>query len=622
MAKTIRLTVGQAIVKYLENQFIDIDGKQQRLVEKAIAIFGHGCVVGIGEALEDKDHSIKVYQGKSEQGMGNIAIGYAKQSNRQKIMPVVSSIGPGALNMVTAAGTATVNRIPLLLFPGDSYADRQPDPVLQQIEQEFDPTITANDAFKPVCKFWDRISRPEQLMSSLDNAFRVLTDPAQTGAVCIALPQDTQAESYDYPLEFFEKKVWYYPRKELTASELTRIKEVLKNKKKPLLLCGGGVRYSQAGKEILALAQDFNLPITETQAGKGTLLWENEHVLGGTGTTGTLASNKASHECDLVIAVGTRLNDFHTASKSNFHNPNVEFMTFNVNGYDAHKMRSHAFTSDAKAALSQLRELFTKEKFSFQWKNRIAELKQEWNEEVDKLYSRNSEKDKIAQTTILGILNKQIPSSSIIVTAAGSLPSDLERVWRVRSQGSYHAEYGFSCMGYEVAGAIGAKIAEPDREVFVLLGDGSYAMLHTELLTAIQENIKINIILVDNHGFQCIDNLQTGKGIPHFCCESRYRNPSTDRLDGDYMHVDFAQNAQSWGALGYTVHTEQELNDSLQKILQQDKSNLLHIHSIVKSMTSDYDTFWRVGIPATSKHKAVVEQHQKQEKVLENVRKW
>ena len=603
---TIRLTMAQALVKFLDNQYLAVDDVEIKFVEGIIGIFGHGCVVGLGEALEEKDHQLKFYQGHNEQGMAHVAIAFAKQHKRQKIMAVTSSIGPGALNMVTAAGTATVNRIPVLFLPGDIFACRQPDPVLQQIEQFYDVNITANDAFKAVTKYWDRIIRPEQLMTAAINAMRVLTDPAETGAVCLCLPQDVQAEAIDYPLSFFKRRVHRLTRRPLEVGATHQATELILGKQKPMLICGGGVRYSDAGSALAAFAEKFNIPFCETQAGKGVIPWHHPLNMGAVGVTGTLAANEISHQSDLVIAVGTRLNDFHTASKWNFHNPQVELLSINVSNFDAYKMDAEPLLADAREALEAIAEMLSGQDYQSKWGEEAKALRDQWINEVDRIYSHDNGGG-YAQTRVIGQLNNGlIAEDAIVVAASGSLPSDLERLWRVTQPDTYHLEYGFSCMGYEVSGALGAKLAAPDREVYCLVGDGGYLMLHSEIVTAIQEGIKINVILFNNHGFDCIDNLQISQGIPHFGCQFRYRTNKSDRLDGEVLPIDFAMNAQSYGCQSWSVSSAEAFEVAFKEAKNSPVSTLIEVHTAPKSMTHGYSTWWRVGTPEVSPKKAVV----------------
>jgi len=603
--QTIRLTMSQALVKFLDNQYIAVDGAEIKFVQGVIGIFGHGCVVGLGEALEEKNHRLKFYQGHSEQGMAHLAVAFAKQHKRRKIMAVASSIGPGALNMVTAAGTATVNRIPALFLPGDIFACRQPDPVLQQIEQFYDYNITANDAFKAVCKYWDRIMRPEQLMTAAINAMRVLTDPAETGAVCLCLPQDVQAEAWDYPLSFFKRRVHRLTRRPLEAADARQAADVIVGKLKPMLICGGGVRYSDAGEALAAFAEKFNIPFCETQAGKGEIPWHHPLNMGAVGVTGTLAANEVAHQCDLVIAVGTRLNDIHTASKWNFQNPAVELLSVNVCNFDAYKMDSMPLLADAREALEALAAKLSAHGYRSRWEEEPKALRDRWAAEVDRIYGAGG--GEYAQTQVIGQLNQGLMAEdAIVVAASGSLPSDLERLWRVTQAGTYHLEYGFSCMGYEVSGAVGVKLAAPDKEVYCLVGDGGYLMLHSEIVTAIQEGLKINIILFNNHGFDCIDSLQASQGIPHFRCQFRYRDGNSERLDGAVLPIDYAMNARSYGCQTWSVSSPAAFETAFKEAKNSPVSTLIEVRTAPKSMTHGYSTWWRVGTPEVSEKSAVV----------------
>jgi 3D-(3,5/4)-trihydroxycyclohexane-1,2-dione acylhydrolase (decyclizing) len=620
--KTVRMTMAQALLKFLDNQYISVDGEEIKFVKGVIGIFGHGIVVGLGEALESGDHSLKFYQGKNEQGMAHIAMGFAKQKNRKQIMAVSSSIGPGALNMVTAAGTATSNRIPVLFLPADTYANRQPDPVLQQIEQSYDYNITANDAFKAVCKYWDRIVRPEQLMTAAINAMRVLTDPAETGAVALCLPQDVQGEAFDYPVEFLAKRVHYLQRRDIDKDALTRAVELISRKKKPFILCGGGVKYSEAGKELIKFAEAFNIPFGETQAGKGTILWNHPLNMGGAGLTGSSAANKLAKEADLIIGVGTKLNDFCTCSKWLYQNDDMEMLTINLNAFDAYKMNALPIFADAKLALKALTSELKKKLYRSKYSDEIRKAKSTWDKEVDRLYCLES-KDGLTQSQVLGELNEKLmDKNAIIVAASGSLPSDVQRVWRCRGNNVYHVEYGFSCMGYEVSAAVGVKLAEPDKEVYALVGDGSFNMLHSEFLTSLQEQVKINIVLIDNHGFQCIHNLQREQGIPSFGNEYRFRQDDTKRLTGDYLPVDYAMIAKGYGGNGYRAINLDELNVGFKKMKKSKVSCLLDIKTLPGTMTDGYDAWWRVGTAEVSAHKSVEKAAADIKKEVEKAKKF
>lgn len=604
--KTIRMTMGQALVRFLDNQYIEEEGVETKFVAGVVGIFGHGSIVGLGEALAAGDHGLRFYQGKNEQGAAHIAIGFAKQSERRRIMAVTSSIGPGALNMVTAAGTATANRIPVLLLPGDSFACRQPDPVLQQIEQPYDSNVTANDAFKPVSRYWDRVSRPEQLMTAMINAMRVLTDPADTGAVTIALPQDVQGEAYDYPEEFLARRVHHIERPAPSAEAIERAAAMIAAAKKPLVICGGGARYSHAARELKIFCERFRVPFAETQAGKGLLPWDNPYNLSGIGVTGALGANRLAREADLIIAVGTRLGDFTTCSKWLFQNPECRILGINVSSFDAYKMNAEPLIADAKIALAGLTKALARKGYTSSWGQAIERERGLWKAEVDRLYSEEDPAG-ISQVRALGELNDNLlPKDAIIVAGSGSVPSDMQRVWRPRSPGTYHVEYGFSCMGYEIAASLGAKIAEPGREVVAIVGDGAYTMLHTELLTAVQEGMKIIVVVLDNSGFQCIDNLQTSQGITHFGNEWKRREASTGRLTGVPVAVDFAKNAESWGAKGFRASTVDEFRRAVRRALKEDGPVVIDAKVSPKSMTRDYESWWRVGTAELSSNPDVV----------------
>ncbi len=603
----IKMTMAQALLKFLDNQYIHADGQEIKFVQGVLGIFGHGMVVGLGEALESGDHGLRFMQGKNEQGMAHIAMGFAKQKNRKQIMAVTSSIGPGALNMVTAAGTATANRIPVLFLPSEAYASRQPDPVLQQIEQSYDYNITANDAFKAVSKYWDRIARPEQLMTAAINAMRVLTDPAETGAVTLCLPQDVQGEVYEYPADFFEKRVHYIQRRDIDPTILQKAVELIQSKKKPFILCGGGVKYSAAEKEFMEFAEAFQIPFGETQAGKGAVLFDHPMNMGGAGLTGSSSANILAQEADLIIGVGTKLNDFCTCSKWLYRNEDVEMLTINLNPFDAYKMNALPVMADAKLALTALTEALKEKGYKTGYQNEIKQAREDWEKEVHRLYQLESS-DGLVQSRILGELNeKLIGNDGIIVAASGSLPSDVQRVWRCRDHGVYHVEYGFSCMGYEVAAAVGVKLAEPNRDVYVLVGDGSFNMLHSEFITSLQEDLKINVILLDNHGFQCIHNLQRSQGIPSFANEYRTRETESGRLTGDYLKIDYAMVARGYGGTGYSVTTLEELESGFHAMQESEMSSILDIKTLPGTMTDGYHAWWRVGTAQVSAHPAVEE---------------
>jgi 3D-(3,5/4)-trihydroxycyclohexane-1,2-dione acylhydrolase (decyclizing) len=617
---TIRLTMAQALLRFLDKQYISQDGEETKLFKGVMGIFGHGNVTGLGEALERSAGDLVFIQGKNEQGMVHAAAAYAKQMNRKQIFACTSSIGPGALNMVTAAATATVNRIPVLLLPGDNFATRQPDPVLQQLEVQGDYTVSATDAFKTVSKYWDRIVRPEQLLTAAVQAVRVLTDPAETGAVTLALPQDVQAEAYDYPLSFFEKKVHFIDRRPPASDSLNRALELMKGKKRPLIVAGGGVLYASATKELAAFAEAFGIPVAETQAGKSSLPWNHPLNVGAIGVTGALAANLLAKDADLIIGVGTRYSDFTTASKSAFAHPDVQFINININGFDSAKLGGASVTGDARESLKALQEKLAAAHYENGYdSSEIADLKKRWDGEVDRLYAAQHE-DGLSQTRALGVINETLDASSVIVCAAGSLPGDLHRLWRTLEPKTYHMEYGFSCMGYEIAGAFGAALAEPEREVYAVVGDGSYLMMHSELVTSLQEGRKITILLFDNHGFQCIHNLQRGHGSDGFGNEFRYRSETTGRLTGNVMPIDFAAHARALGAKAYKATTAEELQVALLQAKEETITTLIEIPVVAGTNTDGYESWWNVGVPEVSVSDKVFAAHQEMKSRIQAVK--
>ncbi|WP_427182267.1 3D-(3,5/4)-trihydroxycyclohexane-1,2-dione acylhydrolase (decyclizing) [Paenibacillus sp. TC-CSREp1] len=607
---TIRLTMAQALLRYLDQQYISVDGVETKFVKGIIGIFGHGNVTGIGEALERSPGSLTYMQGKNEQGMVHTAAAYAKQKNRKQIYACTTSIGPGALNMITAAATATVNRIPVLLLPGDNFATREPDPVLQQLEVSSDYTISATDPFKAVSKYWDRIVRPEQLMVAAANAMRVLTDPAETGAVTLALPQDVQAEAYDYPESFFARKVHYLDRRPPVPAAIERAVDEIARGKKPLLVAGGGVLYSQASAQLIEFAETFGIPMAETQAGKSAVAWDHPLNVGAIGVTGSLAANRLAKEADVVIGVGTRFSDFTTASHAAFQHAEVKFININLNSMDAAKLGGEAILADAREGLQALQKgLLAKQYHTGYGSSEVAELRDQWTAEVDRLYAVQHEAG-LAQTTAVGIVNRTIDPSSVIVCAAGSLPGDLHRLWRAAEPKTYHMEYGFSCMGYEVSGAFGAALAEPEREVYAMVGDGSYLMLHSELVTSLQEQKKMTILLFNNNGFQCIHNLQREHGSDGFGNEFRYREAESGRLTGDYMPMDFAAHARSMGAKAYRAETAEQLEQAIRDAKNETVTTLIEIPVVPGTNTSGYESWWNVGVPEVSVEEKVVRAHE------------
>ena len=626
MEKTIKMTTAQAIVKFLDNQYVSMDGVEAKFVEGFFTIFGHGIAVGLGEALDTDPGELKVFQGRNEQGMCHTAIAFAKQNDRKKIIPCASSIGPGAANMVTACATATVNNIPLLVFPADTFASRQPDPVLQQLEKSDSLAVTTNDAFRPVCKYWDRITRPEMIMTALINAMRVLTDPAETGACCIALCQDVEGESYDYPEYFFRKRVHRITRVAAAKEELEDAAEVILHSQKPLVIVGGGVKYSGAGETVEQFCEEFGIPFGESQAGKSACISSHPMCLGGIGVTGTYAANVIAKEADVVIAIGSRMSDFSTGSKRLFQNENVRFLTINNNRFHAYKLDAVKAVGDAKATLEALAELLRKNGYKSGYRNEITEAKEVWDKEMERLsgltYSRDGFEPNIkardmrtipefveltggelTQTGAIAAVRRTIDPDAVIITAGGSLPSCLQRMWTTDKRGAYHAEYGYSCMGYEVAATLGVKLAEPKSEVYAFVGDGSFQMLHSEIMTIMQERKKVNILVFDNCGFGCINNLEMNHGIGSLATEFRYSGGK--KPDGPLIPVDYAKVAEGYGLQSYTCRTVSELEQALEDAKSKEIACLFDLKVIPKTMTDGYESWWNVGIATTSQKESV-----------------
>ncbi len=616
--KKIRLTMAQALLRFLDAQYVELDGTEHKFVHGVMGIFGHGNVTGNCAALEYGGTGLRYIQGHNEQGLVHAATAFAKQKNRLGIYACTSSIGPGATNMITGAAAATVNRIPVLLLPGDTFADRQPDPVLQQIETPWDYTINANSAFKPVSRYWDRIERPEQLMVAGLNAMRVLTDPVETGAVTLCLPQDTQAEAYDYPESFFAKRIWHLDRRPLHSRQLKEAVALLSQAEKPLIIAGGGVHYSLATETLREFAKTFRIPVCETQAGKSAMSWKDEMSVGGVGVTGTSAANLLVKDADVVLVVGSRLQDFTTASKQGFAE-NAKILHLNVSQYDGLKMDSVALQADAKSGLESLHDALQTAGYqtSPEYRKRIAQLQAEWNAEVDRLYQLTSAEGNV-QSLIVGALNEFMAPEDVILCAAGSLPGDLHRLWRSELPKTYHLEYGYSCMGYEVSGGLGAKLALDQGEVYVIVGDGSYLMLHSEFLTTLKEHVKINVVLLDNSGYQCIKNLQMAHGSVGFGNEFRHREESTGRLTGEITPVDFKKYAEALGVKAFHAENVDEFREALQAAKQEKISTLIEVKVLPGTMTDGYHSWWRVGVPEVSNSKITTDSHQK---MAEEIRK-
>ncbi|MBH0358185.1 3D-(3,5/4)-trihydroxycyclohexane-1,2-dione acylhydrolase (decyclizing) [Bacillus toyonensis] len=643
--QTVRMTTAQALVKFLNQQYVEFDGKQQKFIKGIFTIFGHGNVVGLGQALEEDAGELEVYQGRNEQGMANAAMAFAKQRHRKQIMACTSSVGPGSANMITSAATASANNIPVLLLPGDVFATRQPDPVLQQIEQTHDLSISTNDAFRAVSKYWDRVNRPEQLMTAMIQAMRVLTNPADTGAVTICLPQDVQGEAWDFPSYFFQKRVHRIERRLPTKASLADAVEMIKKKKKPIMICGGGVRYAESAEELKQFAGAFRIPFGETQAGKSAIESNHPYNLGGIGVTGNLAANTIAKGADLVIGIGTRFTDFTTASKQLFQNEEVEFLNINISEFHANKLDALKVIADAKEALLALIDELQAIDYQSSYTVEIADAKEAWEKELARLHNvRFTDQDfkpeveghfdenlneyvdalgtQLTQTAVIGQINTLLDEDAIIVGAAGSLPGDLQRMWATNKSNTYHMEYGYSCMGYEVAGALGAKLAEPSKEVYAMVGDGSYQMLHSELVTSLQENKKINVLLFDNSGFGCINNLQMGNGMGSFGTEFRYRNQKTRKLNGAIMKIDFAASAAGYGVKTYRVTSIEQLQEALKDAKKQTVSTLIDIKVLPKTMTNGYDSWWHVGVAEVSNNQCVQAAYENKVSNLQQARSY
>lgn len=619
--KTIRLTVGQALVRFLDQQYVERDGVESKFVTGVIGIFGHGNVLGLGEALAHYENpDFAFIGGKNEQDMSHMATGYAKQNNRMKIFACTSSIGPGAANMVTAAATATVNRIPALYLPSDTYATRQPDPVLQQVETSGNYGVTTNDAFKAVCKYWDRVERPEQLMTACIGSFRVLTDPAETGAVCIALPQDVQGEAYDYPEYFFQKRVWTIERRPVTDENMAKLVPLILSKKRPVVICGGGVGYSDAGEELMRFCEAFHIPLAETAAGKGIVPWDKPYNMGGGGTTGNAAANRMIAGADLVLSVGARLNDFITCSKGGFREDAV-LVSINLNRFDSFKMDGVSVEADAKKAIIQLYSALSAAGWKTAYTDEYENEKSVWLEEVaaqEALEDPNG----LRETAVLRALNREIEDNAVIVAASGSLPGELQKAWQVKQPHTYHLEYGYSCMGYEISGALGAKLAEPERPVYALLGDGVFLMAHSDIHTSLQEHKKITIIVLDNMGHQCIRELQTSNGIDTFGTDFRFRKDAPRGWESGSVPVDFAMIARGYGAKGYTAHTLAEFLDCLAKAKLEEGTTLIDVKTTAFSWLPRYESWWRVGLAEVSEEAAVREARRDIDEHLKLIRQY
>ena len=601
----MRMTMAQALVHYLANQFVERDGIENKFISGMWGIFGHGNVAGIGEALE-QNKKLKHFLPRNEQAMVHTSVAYAKQNRRLKTFACTSSIGPGATNMVTAAAGATINRLPVLLLPGDVFSRRNVGPVLQQLEYTSSQDISVNDSFKPVSVYWDRINRPEQILTSLPETMRILTDPATTGAVTLSLPQDVQVESYEYPENFFNKKIWNIPRNLPIKDSLERSVNIIKNSSRPVIIAGGGVIYSSAEKALDLFCRHTGIPVGETQAGKGAIAWNNSHCLGAIGVTGTSAANIIARDADLVICIGTRLSDFTTASKTLFKNPDVTFIGINVSSFDAYKHSALPIVGDSKVCLEQLDSMLKETNFSVSegYQNEIQNLKDSWDKEVDRIFNFNNKPD-ISQGEVIGLLSDSMNSDDTVIGAAGSLPGDMHKLWRTTNGDQYHMEYGYSCMGYEIAGGLGIRFAKKSGEVLVLVGDGSYLMMNSEIVTAVQEDQKLIIILVNNNGFGSINSLSMSLGSNGFGNQYRYRDSETDSYTGGELPVDYAAHARSMGINAQTVNTKQEFNDALKNARESELSTLIEILVDPSIKVPGYESWWDVPVAEVSSSEKV-----------------
>ncbi len=603
--KTERLSVAAAIVKFLQNQYIARDGQEHRLINGVIGIFGHGNVTGFGQALEEYGgNGLPYYQGKNEQCMVHAATAFAKARRRLGAMACTSSIGPGATNMITGAAVATVNRLPVLLLPGDIFASRIPGPVLQQLENPLTQDSSVNDCFKPVSKYWDRIYRPEQLLSALPESMRVLSDPSQTGAVTLSMPQDVQAEGYDFPAHLFQRRVYNIDRNSVTRDSLQEAARQIKAAKQPLIVAGGGIHYSEAEDALRVFAEQLGIPVVVSQAGKGSMLESHPQCLGSVGATGNLAGNRAAVEADLVINIGTRLSDFTTASKSQFQNPDVRFIAINVNAMDAHKHGAYPLIGDARAVLEDLTEALNGHAVPADYASNLSDWKASWKAAHADIVHPDNDNGPLYQSEVIHILNEFGDENSTTVHASGGVPGDIHKLWNCKDSMDYHSEYGYSCMGYEIAGAMGVKLADPNREVYTLVGDGSYMMLSQDIVTSIQEGLKITIVLVDNHGFQCIRGLQKSCGGNEFGNEFRHREDGSQRLDGDFVEIDFCANAQSMGANVYRAENEESLIEALAKAKKETRTTLIYVPIRRDSNIPGY-SWWEVPVSDSSNIPAV-----------------
>ena len=594
---TIRLTVAQALVRFLANQYSERDGVEQRLIPGCWGIFGHGNVAGVGQALLEVAASgeLPYHLARNEQGMVHASVGFSRMRHRLQVMACTASIGPGSTNMLTGAALATTNRIPVLLLASDIFATRVSSPVLQELELPSGYDVSVNDAFRPLSRFFDRVWRPEQLPAALVGAMRVLADPVETGAVTLALPQDVQAEARDWPQELFAKRVWHIPRAVPEPAALARAVDVIRSARRPLLIAGGGVHYSEAAAALRVFAEASGIPVADTQAGKGAIVWDHPQAVGGVGSTGSPVANALARDADVVIGVGTRYSDFTTASRTAFQHPGVRFVNLNVAGLDAAKHAGVMLLADARHGLAALTEGLAGYRVEDSYTERHRALFADWNEVVDRAYHLGHQ-PLPAQTEILGVLNETIGPDGTVVQAAGSMPGDLQMLWRAQDPKQYHVEYAYSCMGYEIAGALGIKMAAPQREVYALVGDGSYLMMAQEIVTAVSEGIKLNIVIVQNHGFSSIGALSESLGSQRFGTNYRYRDPDTGMLDGATLPIDLAANAESLGADVIRVTTIEEFRDAIARSRASSRTTAIHIETDPLAPVPSSGSWWDVPV--------------------------
>jgi 3D-(3,5/4)-trihydroxycyclohexane-1,2-dione acylhydrolase (decyclizing) len=597
------MTMAQALIGFLKNQYVERDGQEHKFFAGVLGIFGHGNVAGIGQALQ-QNPDFPYYLVRNEQSGVHLAAGFAKASNRLRAFVCTSSIGPGATNMITGAALATINRLPVLLLPGDIFARRNVAPVLQQLESPATQDTGVNDCFKPVSRYWDRIYRPEQLITALPEVMRVLTSPSDCGAVTLALPQDVQAEAYDYPKELFRKRVWLIRRPQPDEISLHRAVEAIRQSRKPLIIAGGGVLMSEAWAALDKFVAQTGIPVAETQAGKGSLAWDHPQSMGAIGATGTLASNRLANAADLVIGIGTRYSDFTSASMTAFQNPHVRFVNINTAEFDAYKVGAIPVVADARVALDQLTAALGGYKVAKEYAAETTALKIAWEAEVDRLFHLNNP-GKPAQSEVIGAIWEASGERDVLLSAAGSHPGDLHKLWRTRTPNGYHMEYGYSCMGYEIPAAIGAKMADPSREVYVFLGDGTYQMMPTEIVTSVQEGVKIIIVLVDNHGFASIGALSRSLGQGEFGTRYRFRSQASGQLDGEPLTVDFAANARSLGAHALKATTLDELKEALLKAKTLDRTTVIVVETDPAVSVPGYESWWDVAVAEVSEMESV-----------------